>query len=106
MTSARSKALAALLLALPAFGQDEKKADEAKAKQDPTAIETVKLDRPADFKVNVYPILKSNCLACHNAKDSEADLVLESPKAMLKGGESGPAIVAGNSEKSLLLKAA
>ena len=50
--------------------------------------------------------LRAGCLACHNAKDKEADLILETPAQMLKGGESGPAVVPGKPDESLLLKTA
>ncbi len=72
----------------------------------PIMIEAVKLDRPADFKVDVLPILKSNCLACHNAKDKEGELILETPADMLKGGENGPAIVPGKGAESMLINSA
>lgn len=92
----RLATLAAAAAALSASAPQEK--------DPPIAVETVKLGRAADFKVDVLPILKANCLACHNAKDAEADLVLESPAGMLKGGEKGPALVPGKGEESLLVK--
>ncbi|MGI8965406.1 MAG: c-type cytochrome domain-containing protein [Limisphaerales bacterium] len=41
---------------------------------------------------------------CHEAKDPEANLVLESFETLRKGGESGAAIVPGKSDESLLVK--
>ena len=41
----------------------------------------------------------------HAAKKSKGDLVLDSLNAILTGGQSGPAIVPGQPEQSLLLKA-
>jgi WD40 repeat protein len=58
---------------------------------------------PVDFDHDVLPLLKANCLACHNRSKSKADLILETPADLLKGGESGPAVVAGKSQSSLLL---
>lgn len=55
-----------------------------------------------DFAKEIHPILKQNCLACHNTTKAKADLILENREAMLKGGETGPAIVPGNAEASLL----
>ena len=52
------------------------------------------------------PILTKNCVACHNTKKAENALVLETPQTILKGGDSGPAVVAKKSAESLLLKAA
>lgn len=93
----------ALGLGTGAAAQDKPKAEDDAG---PIAIETVKLDRPADWKIDVHPILKTACLACHNTKDREGELVLETPADMIKGGESGPAIVPGKGAESLLIKSA
>lgn len=77
-------------------------ADEPK----PIEIAELKREAPVDFEKEVLPALTKNCLACHNAKDAEGDLVLETPQSILKGGFSGPAVVAGKSGESLLLKVA
>lgn len=61
---------------------------------------------PVDFEKEVLPLLRNNCLACHNRTKAKADLVLESPADILKGGESGPAVVPKKSADSLLLKVA
>ncbi len=76
------------------------------AEQNSAAIEIadVKRDGPVDFGKDILPILRQNCIACHNAKDHEADLVLETPEAIRKGGESGPAVVPGKAAESLLLR--
>src|SRR5437762_1609609 len=49
-------------------------------------------------------IFTKRCLECHDAKDPEANLVLESFHTLMKGGENGPAIVPGKSAESLLVK--
>ncbi len=69
-------------------------------------IAEVKRDKPVDFDKEVLPILRKNCVACHNASTAEAKLVVESAQAMLKGGDSGPAIVAKNGLASILIKRA
>jgi WD40 repeat protein len=61
---------------------------------------------PVDFQNNILPILRRNCLACHNKTDAESGLVLESPKTILAGGSDGPAVIAGKAEESRLLKSA
>ncbi|HEX4148328.1 MAG TPA: c-type cytochrome domain-containing protein, partial [Pirellulales bacterium] len=58
---------------------------------------------PVDFEREILPLFKKNCLACHNAADAEGKLVLESPQTIAKGGDSGPAVVVKEPEKSLLL---
>ncbi len=59
-----------------------------------------------DFAKEIHPILKKNCLACHNTTKAKADLILENREAMLKGGETGPSIVPGDAEASLLFTTA
>jgi len=56
------------------------------------------------FETNVRPVLASNCYDCH-ADMRSGGLRLDSREAMLKGGKSGPAIVPGDPEKSLLIQA-
>ncbi len=65
-------------------------------------FEDPQLGRAADFYQDVYPILERKCLACHSASKRESDLVLETAAGLLQGGASGPAVVAGNPDGSLL----
>ncbi len=69
-------------------------------------IAEVKHDGPVDFEKEILPILRRNCLACHNATDAESDLVLETPQTILKGGSEGPAVIASKSADSLMFKLA
>jgi hypothetical protein len=52
----------------------------------------------------VRPILATNCYACHT-NSQLAGLRLDSRAAMLKGGQSGPSLVPGDPDKSLLIQA-
>ena len=52
----------------------------------------------------VYELLAKNCTSCHNPKEMKGELDLESHAALMKGGESGPAVVAGKPAESLLLQ--
>lgn len=61
-------------------------------------------DRPLDFVNDALPSLKQNCIACHNTQKAEGGLNLETHELLMKGGDSGAAIVAGKSAESLLLK--
>ena len=56
------------------------------------------------FQMEVWPLLERTCLRCHGPEKHKADLRLDSREAALKGGESGPALVPGKPEESLLLK--
>ncbi|HEY8460855.1 MAG TPA: DUF1549 domain-containing protein, partial [Blastocatellia bacterium] len=60
------------------------------------------------FEKKIRPALAENCYACHSGKSKkpQGGLLLDSIEAMLKGGASGqPAVVPGDPEKSLLIKA-
>jgi len=58
-----------------------------------------------DFYRDVYPFLKSNCISCHNKTTTKAGLNMETPELLLKGGDSGPALVPGKGEDSLVVAA-
>ena len=59
------------------------------------------------FDKKIKPILTDKCYKCHSndAGKSKGGLLLDSREAGLKGGDTGPAVVPGNVEKSLLLTA-
>ncbi len=57
------------------------------------------------FESKIRPLLVSNCYACHAGTESRGGLKLDSKEAMLKGNAHGPALIAGDPEKSALLKA-
>ncbi len=59
------------------------------------------------FEKQVRPLLVTHCYQCHsiNAKRIEASLLLDSRTAQLTGGDSGPAIVPGDADGSLLIEA-
>ena len=76
----------------------------ARGQELPLAIAEISRSEPVDFDKEIFPLLKRNCLACHHAKENEGGLVLESHKAMLVGGDSGPAVVAKDVDASRLLE--
>lgn len=53
---------------------------------------------------DVIPILLLRCTACHGRHKQEGGLDLRSRDAMLRGGKSGPALVPGKPDESLMLK--
>ncbi|HEX8910845.1 MAG TPA: PSD1 and planctomycete cytochrome C domain-containing protein, partial [Humisphaera sp.] len=59
------------------------------------------------FEGKIRPLLVNNCYKCHSAAEgkSKGSLTVDSREALLKGGENGPAIVPGDPDKSLLIKA-
>jgi WD40 repeat protein len=66
---------------------------------------TAALAADLDYYRDVYPFLKANCISCHNKTTTKADLNMETPELMIKGGESGPSIIPGNGAESLLVTA-
>jgi len=66
-------------------------------------VADVQRDTPVDFARDIHPLFKRSCFACHNTTKAKAGLNLESPQMILKGGDSGPAAVAGKADESLLL---
>jgi hypothetical protein len=61
-------------------------------------------DAPVDFARDVRPILRAACYDCHGPDKQKADLRLDSREVTLKGGKTGPAILAGKGSESLLIK--
>jgi mono/diheme cytochrome c family protein len=56
------------------------------------------------FESRIRPVLAQQCFICHTNSKS-GGLRLDSRDDILKGGKSGPAIVPGDTEKSLLIAA-
>jgi hypothetical protein len=72
-------------------------AAEDKAKPSPEAV--------AFFESKVRPVLAESCFQCHGPKKQRGGLRLDSRAAALAGGDQGPALVPGQPDKGLLLKA-
>ena len=68
------------------------------------AIAALARTNAVEFEREILPSLRTSCLACHNRTKAKAGLILETPMDILKGGESGPAVVPRKSAESLLLK--
>ncbi len=71
---------------------------------DETATET-SLEQVKYFEAHVRPVLIERCLKCHGADKQEGKFRLDSRESLLAGGESGPAIVPGKPDESLLVEA-
>ena len=57
-----------------------------------------------DFHREVRNILERSCVSCHGAESQKGGLRLDTLSLAKEGGDSGPAIVPGNKEESLLLE--
>src|SRR5947209_431372 len=56
------------------------------------------------FETAVQPILRTHCTRCHGLKPRKAGLDLSSLEGAFQGSESGPVIVRGKVEESVLFK--
>jgi uncharacterized membrane protein len=72
----------------------------AKIPQQPKVIQIADLRAFDDV---VQPMLRDNCIACHGPEKSESALRLDSLAGLLKGGKSGPVLVAGKAAESSLV---
>jgi hypothetical protein len=73
-----------------------------------TAEPKTRLITPAEaqfFESRVRPVLAEHCWACHGALKQKSGLRLDSRAALLKGGDGGPVVVAGDSDHSPLIQA-
>src|SRR5688572_13583323 len=64
---------------------------------------------PADldfFETKIRPVLVEKCYSCHSseAKELQAGLFVDSREGLLKGGDTGLAVVPGKPEESLLIE--
>ncbi len=62
----------------------------------------VPLALAAESNPDALTILKARCFGCHNAKLLQGKLDLTSRDSALRGGERGPAVVAGKATESLI----
>ena len=67
------------------------------ASQDPASLEF--------FEARIRPVLAAECYECHAGTKQKGGLRLDHRDALRKGGDTGPAIVPGNPDQSLLLRA-
>src|ERR1700761_193343 len=95
----RSEFVPFMLLALAAApASSPARAAEAAAPVDPAKIEF--------FEKKVRPLLVDNCYNCHSANtNAKGGLRVDDRNGLLLGGNTGKAVVPGNPDASLLLKA-
>ncbi len=55
------------------------------------------------FETDIKPLFEKGCVKCHGSEKQKSKLRLDSLAATLKGGENGPDVIAGKSEKSPLV---
>jgi hypothetical protein len=57
------------------------------------------------FESKIRPVLATTCFRCHGGEKTSGGLRVDSRKALLEGGDSGPALVPGMPERSLMVQA-
>ncbi len=87
-------AIAVLLQTTLAFGQEIA----------PSADSTAQLEF---FETKIRPVLVEHCYECHSSesKTLQGGLALDSAQGLLQGGDSGPALVPGKIDESLIIQA-
>ncbi len=90
--------LFAIVVSAPA-GQGPKKAPPVESDHAAKMVKGLDV-----FAKHVKPILMTKCLSCHGGKKIEADFDLSDREGLLKGGQTGVAVVPGKSRESQLVK--
>jgi hypothetical protein len=57
-----------------------------------------------DFAKEIKPIFENSCIECHGRGKAEGGFKIDSRETLLKGGDSGPAVIVGKSADSLLVE--
>ncbi len=91
------------MAALSAIAQDNK--------WDISRVDVSKLPPAADqqdltFAKDIKPLFQASCMPCHGMNKPKHGLELDNLEGVLKGGDDGKMVVAGDSKKSLLVVAA
>ncbi len=97
--------VAALILALARFVVAE---DAPANSASPSTSATDDAARSAAglklFDAQIGALLKQHCIKCHGGDKTKAEFDLTTRDSLQRGGENGPAIVAGSAKTSLLFK--
>ncbi len=69
-----------------------------------SACNGIALAEPIDFSKQIQPLLETKCVECHNPAKTKGKLLMDTAEGLMKGGEDGNTVVAGQPEKSELFK--
>jgi uncharacterized membrane protein len=67
-------------------------------------VELVALEDAEVFQHLVQPILEAKCIACHKEGKIKGELRMDQVSGLQKGGKTGPFVIPGDLEKSLLIQ--
>jgi hypothetical protein len=77
---------------------------EAGARSEPVKLPEDVQAQFGRFENDIRPILTRRCVSCHGEDDPEGELDLRSIESLVRGSKSGPVIVEGFSDKSVLIR--
>lgn len=97
--------LTAGLFAAP-FLAPAAEAPKEDSKKGPLPVAKSKRSSKVDFEKEILPILRRNCLSCHNSQKGEDGVNLESPQTIAKGGDTGKIVQPKKAESSSLFRLA
>jgi hypothetical protein len=96
-SSTQSKALVALALMGSLLSSYAAPAPGTPPEQPPKVV-------PIDFVKDIQPVLEAKCLECHNPDKDKGGLLMHTAESLLKGGDTGPGVVPGKAEESLIVE--
>jgi uncharacterized membrane protein len=70
----------------------------------PAAAFTGPIERAPVYGTLVQPVLQRHCVSCHAPGAARGGLVLDTPEAMVKGGDHGPVLAPGRALSSELVR--
>jgi cytochrome c553 len=62
------------------------------------------VDRKVSFDKEIRPLLENSCVKCHGNGKRKGEFNIDTRENLLKGGESGPAVISGQSAESYLIE--
>jgi Planctomycete cytochrome C len=75
----------------------------AAAQLDLSKLPPASTQKDVTYAKDIRPIFEASCFRCHGEKEQKNHLRLDSLEAVLKGGEDGKVVVAGESAKSVMV---
>lgn len=78
-------------------------ANAGEPKMDPSKLPAASSKTGLTFEKDIKPIFEKSCAKCHGPEKQKGKLRVDSLEATLKGGEEGKILVAGKSDKSIVM---
>jgi mono/diheme cytochrome c family protein len=60
--------------------------------------------RPDFYSTSIEPVFRAQCLTCHTPDKKRGGLDMTTREALLKGGDTGPALIPGDPDNSLIMQ--